>query len=111
MYLEWNTSTAGQTSGFIGYWTSDPDFSAAVPVADFAVPDTIFTDREAVFTSLSTGSNLTYSWDFDPPFLQQGSYGGDEASDAYSWGSSGTYTVRLAVYRCCGGAIFDKLIQ
>ena len=111
MYLEWRTSPAGQSSGFTAYWTSKPDLNMPVPVANFNIPDTIFTDQVVTFTSTSTGSALKYAWDFDPPFAQAGLEGGKKEFDQYSWGTAGTYQVQLTVTNCGGTNDVIKNVQ
>lgn len=109
MYIDWVTDGSGQAAGFVADYTSVSDGTPA-PVADFDFPDSIFADQVVEFTSTSTGSGLSYLWDFDPPFLQVGMDGGDGESDRYSWSVGATYEVQLSVSNCGGSHTNKKTI-
>jgi PKD repeat protein len=108
MFLEWTTNGTGTSDGFVARWTSTPDKGTTAPVADFTMPDTIFTGSIARFESTSTGPLLTYNWDFDSPNNVSGFEGGNLNFDRYSWNSAGTYSVALSA-RNCGG--IDLIIK
>ena len=110
MFIEWSTSPAGQTAGFVAYWTSTPDPNTPKPVANFVTQDSVFIGQVASFVSTSAGDGLSYQWDFDVPFLQAGIDGGKKESDRYQWNTPGTYPVALMVYNCGGGDTLQKQI-
>src|SRR5690606_4948098 len=89
---------------------STPDVNSIAPTADFVVPDTVFTKQIVRFESTTINPLITYSWDFDPPFLQAGLDGGDMYSDRYSWSSAGTYPVELSMSNCGGTDVITKQI-
>ena len=108
MYIEWVTSGAGQSSGFVAFWSSTPDTNVTPPVADFDYPSPAYIDQQVFFTDASSGVNMRYSWDFNPPMLEPGLDGGNGSTDRYIWSTPGTYPVFLTV-RNCGGV--DTITQ
>ncbi len=102
MFIEWRTGPGGTAEGFVARWVATPDFSQAAPTASFTIPDTIYTDAVARFESTSTGTDLKYNWDFDPPFMSPGQEGGAKPYESYVWNSPGNYPIQLVV-RNCGG--------
>lgn len=102
MYLEWVTNASGQAAGFDANYGSIPGSTLPPPTASFDIPDSIFTGKAATFTSTSTGTDITYIWDFDPPTLTPGLNGGNKSTDSYVWNTSGTYPVELRVSNCGG---------
>ncbi|MBT3301613.1 MAG: DUF5011 domain-containing protein [Bacteroidetes bacterium] len=104
MFLEWSTNASGQSAGFIGEWYGVAATYPA-PTAMFTGPDTICLGMPATFENLSTGTNLTYSWDFD----------GDNFFDAFEENPTytymfwpGTFTVKLTVEDCGGMTTYSR---
>lgn len=109
LFISWVTDGTTQAAGFAAEWSSVADNTPA-PVANFSFPDTLFIDEDIRFTSTSTGTNLSYLWDFDPPFEIPGNEGGEKNFDVYSYGTSGNYNVKLKVVNCAGSNSITKSI-
>lgn len=101
MFINWVSDASGVAAGFAAEWTSVADNTPA-PIANFTYGSTLYEGEEIKFTSTSTGNNLSYSWDFDPPYETGGNEGGDKDFDTYSFNTAGTYDVKLRVSNCAG---------
>lgn len=110
MFITWTTNASGFARGFDAVWTSVPNGTPA-PTADFTFPSTIYTGQTVEFISSSTGSNLTYEWDFDYPNFVSGINGGNVDRDMFSWTAAGTYQVKLGVTNCGGTSTIVKNID
>lgn len=109
MFLVWTTNASGVAAGFDAEWNSIST-TVNVPNADFTYPAVTYTGEIINFSSTSTGANLRYSWDFDPPMNQAGLDGGRGANDRYSFPTAGVYPVRLTASNCAGTSDITKNI-
>ena len=94
MFIEWHTDNTGTAPGFDANWVSEIDTNVGSPTADFIYPAKAYTNQEITFTSTSSGKNIQYAWDFNPPANLGGLDGGKNETDRYKWNAPG-YFVRL----------------
>ncbi|MEX0966631.1 MAG: immunoglobulin-like domain-containing protein [Bacteroidia bacterium] len=99
MYIEFETdnSTATIDAGFAAEWSTIPG-NFTPPVADFTATDTTCVGIPTSFENLSTGQNLTYSWDVNNDGIPESS----ARNLTYSFSSTGIYNVRMRVTNCGG---------
>lgn len=69
-------------------------------VAAFTTQDTLCIGQSSVFSNASTGTNLSYSWDFG-----DGSPVDNTLNPIHTFSSAGNYTVTLTVNGYCGTSI------
>lgn len=110
MFVTWTTNASGFARGFEANWTSVPNGTPA-PIADFTFPTTIYTGQSPEFISTSTGTDLSYDWDFEYPNFAGGINGGNVDRDRYEYLTAGTYQVRLTVTNCGGTSTIIKNVN
>lgn len=109
MFINWVSDASGVAAGFTAEWTSVADNTPA-PIANFTFGDSLYVDETITFTSTSTGANLNYIWDFDPPFGTTGNEGGAKDFDSYSYNTAGVYDVKLRISNCAGAHSITKQV-
>lgn len=86
---------------------NDQDFESAFitvlesPVAGF---DPTIDGPEALFVNTSTGSNVTYAWNFGDGQTS------DEQNPLHIYAAAGTYNVNLSVTNTCGTSTYSQVI-
>jgi PKD repeat protein len=76
-----------------------------LPVADFMAVSEVEAGTAVLFTNLSTGTDISYTWDFD-----DGS-SSTETDPTHTFTTPGTYTVTLTVENALGMAVDTAVIQ
>ncbi len=106
MYLEFRTNNFGVASGFIGTWRSELGPPLA-PVADFSVPDTLFTAVPMNFTNTSENAvaGADFQWTVDGVAVT-----GNRDMN-YLFLSNKKYNVCLNVTTCAGTDQYCKTVE
>jgi PKD repeat protein len=101
MFIQSKTNASGNSTGYAASWTSVPG-TFTPPVASFVTntftQDVGFENSPIIFSSTSTGTELSYSWDIDNDGIEDASTKNTE----FTFTSAGVYTVKLRVENCGG---------
>lgn len=79
-----------------------------IPVASYTVVDTFYTNGMVVFTNTSTGSNLSYQWDY----TNDGTFDATTLNGANQYPLNGSYFCKLKITSTgCLGIYTDEVIH